>query len=132
LNGEQRAIARCFFYGPGFCLRPGAELALFPDDDTMNNQITALVVDDETILFDGRTLTGKDEVADVLRSALERDPNFILVIRSTSTGHYKGIGTLIYTSQRVGVSVEKLRWQMDDGEIVSLDELRARNPTPPI
>ncbi|MEW6022695.1 MAG: hypothetical protein AB1807_11210 [Pseudomonadota bacterium] len=98
----------------------------------MNNQITAVVVNDETILLDGRTLTGKDEVAIALKSALECDPNFTLVIRSASTGHYKGVGTIIYASQRIGMPVENLRWQMDDGEIVSFDELRARNPTPPI
>jgi transcriptional regulator with AAA-type ATPase domain len=32
--------------------------------NTMSNQITATVVDDETILLDGSRLTGKDEVAD--------------------------------------------------------------------
>jgi hypothetical protein len=92
----------------------------------MNNRITVDVVDDETVVFDGRTLTGKDEVADALRSAITNDPDFTLVIRSTSTGHYKGIGMVIYTSQRVGVPVENLRLQMDDGQIVSLDELRAQ------
>jgi transcriptional regulator with AAA-type ATPase domain len=32
--------------------------------NTMSNQITATVVDDETILLDGSRLTGKDEFAD--------------------------------------------------------------------
>ena len=72
----------------------------------MSKQITAKVVDDQTILLDGNTCIGKDEVAHGLRSALERDPNFTLVIRPTSSsGHYKGIGTVIYASQRVGVPV---------------------------
>ena len=96
----------------------------------MNNQITAVVVDDETISLDGRTLAGMDELANALGSALERDPNFILVIESTSTEHYKGIGTVIYASQRVGVPVGNLRLTMDDGEVLSFDELKARNSTP--
>lgn len=38
--------------------------------------------------------------------------------------------TLKATKDVVGVSVENLRWQMDDGEIVSFDELKARHPAP--
>jgi hypothetical protein len=52
-----------------------------------------------------------------------------LVIESTPTGHYRGIGTVIYASQRAGVSVENLRWTMDDGTAVSFEELKARNST---
>ncbi len=92
----------------------------------MNHQITAVVLDEQTIEIDGRTLVGMDEVANALAAALQRDPNFILVIGSGPTEHYKGIGTVIYASQRVGVPVENLRWTMDDGEVVTFDELRAR------
>jgi hypothetical protein len=98
----------------------------------MDNQITAVVVDDETILLDGRTLVGKDEVATALKSILESDPNFILHIGLMPAEHYKGIGTIIYASQRAGVPVQNLRLTMDDGEVVSFDELRARNSTPPM
>lgn len=99
----------------------------------MSKEITATVVKDETILLDGSTCIGKDEVANGLRSALESDPNFILIIRPTaSSSHYKGIGTLIYASQRVGVPVENFRWQMEDGEVVTFDELKARNTMPPV
>jgi hypothetical protein len=98
----------------------------------MNNQITAVVVDDHTILLDGRKHIGMDELANALGSALENDPNFTLVIESTPTEHYRGIGTVIYASQRAGVPVENLRWTMDDGAVVSFDELKARNSTPPI
>ncbi|MEX5745198.1 hypothetical protein [Massilia sp. X63] len=96
----------------------------------MNNHITAVVVDDDTILLDGRKLLGMLEVANALKSALESDPHFTLVIESESTGHYRGIGTVIYASQRVGVPVENLRWKMDDGALVSLDELRAQSAPP--
>lgn len=96
----------------------------------MNNQITAVVVDDDTILLDGHKLVGMDEVASALESALESDPDFTLVIEPRSEGHYRGIGTVIYASQRVGVPVENLRWTTDDGALVSFDELKARNATP--
>lgn len=97
----------------------------------MNNQITAAVLDDTTILLDGRKHVGMDEVANALASALESDPNFTLVIESTPSEHYRGIGTVIYASQRVGVPVENLRWTMDDGAVVSFEELKARNATLP-
>lgn len=96
----------------------------------MNNQILAVVVNDETILLDGRTLVGMDEIANALGSALENDPNFILVIGSEPTENYKGIGSIIYASQRVGVPVENLRWTMDNGDVLTFDELKARNPRP--
>lgn len=98
----------------------------------MNNQIKAVIVDDETILIDGRRLVEKDEVAETLRSALQSNPNFILVIEPTKNEYYKGTGKLIYASQRVGVPVENLRYTMEGGEVVTFDELRARNPTPPV
>jgi MoxR-like ATPase len=93
---------------------------------TMSNQKTAVIVDDETILFDGREQVGKEEIANALKSALESDPNFILVIGSRPTEHYKGIGTVIYASQRVGIPVENIRFTTETGQVVSLDELRAQ------
>ena len=98
----------------------------------MNNQITALVVDDETILLDGQKLTGMDEVANALRAALERESDCVLVIESISPDYYRGIGIVIYASQRIGVPMESLRLRMADGEVISFDELRARNSTPPV
>lgn len=95
----------------------------------MGKQMTAAVVDDETILLDGIACIGMDELAHGLRSALESDPNFILVIRpAASRGHYKAVITVTYASQRVGVPVENLRLQADNGEIITFDELKARNP----
>ena len=97
----------------------------------MNNQISAVVVDEMTILIGGRTLVGMDEVADALASALQNDPNFILLIESRPTEYYKGIGTVIYASQRVGVPVENIRWTTDDGDVVSFGELKDRNSSSP-
>lgn len=93
----------------------------------MNDHTTAVVLDDQTILLDGRKLVGMDALASALRSKLESDPHFTILIESTPTAHYRGIGTVIYASQRAGVPVENLRWTMDDGAIVSFDELKARN-----
>lgn len=98
----------------------------------MKKQITAVVVDDETILLEGRSLVGMDEVADALASALQSDPDFILLIEASPSAQYKGIGTVIYASQRVGVPVDNLRWTTDDGEVVSFGELKARNSPSPI
>ncbi len=94
----------------------------------MTNQLVAIVVNDETILLNGRTLVGQDELASALKSALEDDPNSVLVIGSEPNEHYKGIGTIIYASQRVGVPVENLRWTMDNGDVLTFDELKARSP----
>lgn len=96
----------------------------------MNNQIKAIILDHDTISIDGRTLTGKDQVAEVLAAALDSDPDFILVIEPTDRAYYKGIGTVIYASQRVGVPVENLRYTLEDGDVVTFAELQARSPTP--
>lgn len=93
----------------------------------MTVEITATVMDDETILLNGQTLVGKNEVADALKLAMENNPGFILVIGSRPTEHYKGIGTIIYASQRVGVPMENMRLTMADGELVTFAELKARN-----
>lgn len=98
----------------------------------MKNRITAAVVDENTILLEGRRLNGMDEVGGALALALQSDPDFILVIDAKSSDHYNAIGTIIYASQRVGVPVENLRWTTDEGEVVSFDELKARNSAPPI
>lgn len=98
----------------------------------MANRIVAIVVNDETILLDGSKLVGMDEVANALKAALEDDPSFILVIGSEPNEHYKGIGTIIYASQRVGVPVENLRWTMDNGDVITFDELKARSSTQPM
>ena len=94
----------------------------------MDNHIKAVIVDDETILFDGRQLVEQDALDDALRSALQNDPNFILVIAPTQHGYYKATGKVIYASRRAGVPVENLRFTMENGEVVTFDELRARNP----
>lgn len=95
----------------------------------MSNRIVAIIVNDETILLDGSTLVGMDEVANALEAALEDDPNLILVIGSEPNEHYRGVGIIIYASQRVGVPVENLCWTMDNGDVLTLDELKARNST---
>lgn len=93
----------------------------------MHSQIKALIVNDESILVDGRELAGIDEVANALKTALEQDPDLILVIEPAQDDDYKAIGTVIYASQRAGVPVENLRFTLADGDVVPLDELRARN-----
>ncbi|MFC5461158.1 hypothetical protein [Massilia niabensis] len=98
----------------------------------MDNQLKAVILDDETILLDGRKLVEQDELADALRLALQRDPNLILVIEPAKNEYYKGTGKVIYASQRVGVPVENLRFTTEDGDVVTFDELRARNPAPPV
>jgi hypothetical protein len=97
------------------------------DRETMNHQITAIVADDETILLDGETLVGVTQVANALQSALENDPHSILVIGPMPREQYKGIGTIIYASQRAGMPVENLRLTMDNGDVVTYSELSKRN-----
>jgi hypothetical protein len=96
----------------------------------MKNQIKAVILDNETISIDGRTLTGIDQVAEALGSALDSDPDFMLVIEPMEHANYKGIGTVIYASQRVGVPVENLRYTLENGEVLTFAELQARNPPP--
>jgi hypothetical protein len=92
----------------------------------MGNQIKAVIVDDEMISIDGRTLLDQDALVDALRSALQRDPGVILVIAPQKDEYYKGIGKVIYASRHVGLPIENLRYTMENGDVVSFDELRAR------
>jgi hypothetical protein len=93
----------------------------------MDNQIKAVIVDDETISIDGRTLVEKDALVDALGAAVQRDPGVILVIEPRKSEYYKGIGKVIYASQHVGLPVENLRFTTEEGDVVSFDELRKRN-----
>jgi hypothetical protein len=94
----------------------------------MDNPVKAVILDDETVVIDGRTLVGQEDIAEALRSALQRDPDFILVIEPMENAHYKGIGKVLYTSQRIGVPLGNVRYTTENGEVVTLDALRARGP----
>jgi len=98
----------------------------------MDNQIKAVVLDNETILIDDRKLVENEALAEALKSALQEDPNFILVIAPMRSEYYKGIGKVLYTSQRVGVPIENLRYAMENGDVVTFDALRARTPAEPV
>ena len=93
----------------------------------MENKIKAIVLDDDTISIDGRTLVEGAELAAALRSAMQRDPGMILIIEPRKTDDFKGIGKVIYASQAAGVPVESLRFTMEDGEVLTFGELRARH-----
>lgn len=97
----------------------------------MSNQIRVVILDDETISIDGRRLLERAELEDAFRSAVQEDPDVILVIEPLKNAYYKGIGRAIYASQFVGVPVENLRYTMEDGEVLTFAELRARSPMPP-
>lgn len=98
----------------------------------MKNQINAVAIDEQTILVDGHPMVGIDEVADALALALDNDPDFILLIESRPTAHYKAIGTVIYASQRIGVPIENIRWTTDDGDVVSFGDLQSRRSIPAV
>jgi hypothetical protein len=92
----------------------------------MGNHITAVIADDDAILIEGRSLADMDDIADALRAAIQDDPDCILVIEPAKAEYYKGIGKVIYASQRAGMPVENLRYRTEDGEVVTLDTLRSR------
>lgn len=94
----------------------------------MAKQIKAVVANDDTIVLDGQALAERGGLVDALKSAVENDPDLILVIEPRQPESYKGIGKVIYASQYAGVPVGRLRFTMENGEVVSFDELRARGP----
>ena len=93
----------------------------------MTNQIKAIIVDDDTISIDGRTLVEGAELAAALESAMQRDPGLVLIIEPRKPDDFKGIGKVIYASQAAGVPVGSLRFTMEDGEVLTFGELRARH-----
>jgi len=98
----------------------------------MDNHIKAVIPDNETILIDDRKLVEIEELAEVLKSALQKDPNLVLVIAPMRSDYYKGIGKVLYTCQRVGVPIENLRYMTEDGRVVTLDALQAQSPAQPM
>jgi hypothetical protein len=96
----------------------------------MAKQIKAIVEDDDTIYIDGQKLAERAGIVEALRSALESDPDLVLVIEPRQPESYKGIGKVIYASQFAGVPVDSLRITTQDGEVLSFDALRAREAGP--
>ena len=58
----------------------------------MARQMKAVVADDDTIVFDGQELVERNGLVDALKSAVESDPDLILVIEPRQPASYKGIG----------------------------------------
>lgn len=75
----------------------------------MEKVLTAVVLDDQTVMLDGRKLSGTDEVAEAIRLVMRSAPDFALVVEGTPEKHYRGIGTVIYGSARAGFDLDKLR-----------------------
>jgi len=94
----------------------------------MAKEIKAVVANDDTIYLDGQELVERAGLVDALKAAVQSDPDLILVIEPRQPESYKGIGKVIYASQYAGVPVASLRFTMQDGEVVSFDELQARGP----
>ena len=82
----------------------------------MDKLLTAVVLDDQTVLLDGRKLAGADEIAEAISLLLQSVPNFVLMIEGTPEKHYEGIGTVIYGSARAGFELENLRYSWNDDE----------------
>jgi hypothetical protein len=82
----------------------------------MDKSFTAVVLDDQTVMLDGRKVAGTDEVAEAIRLLLQSVPHFVLMIEGTPEKHYEGIGTVIYGSARAGFELENLRfsWKGDE------------------
>lgn len=76
----------------------------------MDKLHTAVVLDDQAVMLDGRKLTGTDEVAEAIRLLLQSVPHFVLMIEGTPEKHYEGIGTVIYGSARAGFEPDNLRY----------------------
>lgn len=96
----------------------------------MHNQITAVILADETVSINGQVLADNAALIDALTSALRRDPHVIEVIEAATSGYYRAIGKVMYGSQRVGVPLENLRYTSEHGHVLTFDEVRARHPAP--
>ena len=75
----------------------------------MEKTLPAVVLDDQTVMFDGRNLSGIDEVAEAIRLVMEREPHFVLFIEGVPEKHWEGIGTVIYGSNQAGFDLDNLR-----------------------
>lgn len=94
----------------------------------MEKQLKAVILDDESVAIDGRTLVANDEIVAAITAALQRDPDIVVVIDPIKPGAYKAIGKVIYGSQRAGVPVANLRLTTPDGAVVTIGDLQAQPP----
>ena len=76
----------------------------------MDKFLTAVVLDDQTVMLDGRRVAGTSEVAEAIGLLLQSIPHFVLMIEGTPEKHYEGIGTVIYGSARAGLELDNLRY----------------------
>ena len=90
------------------------------------NKLSVFIADDDDIRIGGERFSQKPEVSVFLERILADDPDVILVIEPASSSLYKGIGKVIYASQSAGVPIENLRYKLENGEIVTFDELKSR------
>ena len=82
----------------------------------MEKLLTAVVLDDQTVMLDGRKLAGTDEVAEVIGVLLQSVPHFVLMIDGMPEKHYEGIGKVIYGSSRAGFELDNLRYSWKGSE----------------
>jgi len=88
--------------------------------------LSARIASDDDIRIGDDRFSEKSEVSDFLTRVLADSPDIILIIEPSDHSFYKGIGKVIYASQSAGVPVENLRYKLETGEIVTFDELEAR------
>lgn len=90
----------------------------------MPHQIDLVIQGNNTISIDGHTLADGNGLVEALHSALERDPNLVLVVAPARNAHYEVIGKVLYTIHRIGFSSENLRFKKEDGAVVRFDALK--------
>ena len=74
----------------------------------MDETLVLRISDNDCVDFNGAKLHSVNEIAKALKKVIAENPEIIVSIESTGSGHYESIGKAIYGSHRAGVVSERL------------------------
>lgn len=96
----------------------------------MSHHLAAVILEDSSVLIEGRKYWEVGDIADRLVSALHSDPHLIVVIKPTNYQHYEGLIRLIHASTRADMPGENLLYTTEDGRVITVEALTSRNRPP--
>jgi len=87
--------------------------------------VRAIIPDDETVQINGISLRDRSGLTSLLKNILADNPDTVFVIEPEQRNYYRAIGMFIYASQFAGISVDNIRFKVENGEVIPISQLAA-------
>lgn len=94
----------------------------------MKKTVAIHILPDDVVQIEGKSFTETGEIGIALREIFDRDPELSFLIDPRAEVYYKGVGMVIYGSQREALPIENFLFKTEEGEIVTFAELGNRRP----